>query len=884
MTSDTAFPLLTEYNALSRRNRIDLEIPDEITRNISPKIILRPYQIQSVARFRDYMDDDEARAIPVQLLFEKATGSGKTAVMVALILDLFARGYRNFLFFVSSSQIVEKTKSNFVDRSSSKHLFAPEVRIGGKIVPVRAVSNFDESHPDAINIHFTTIQGLHARMLRPRESDMTPEDFEENRVVLIADEAHHMSAETRAIDRLTAGERDARLSWEGTVNEIMARNPENILLEFTATADLENPVIQAKYNERLIHRYDLRSFRADGYSKDIELRQASLPPEERMLQAAVLSQYRRKVAEGHGIRCKPVILMKSSKVADSKANEELFHEAIRSLDGSKIEKIHTASLNDPTLAAAFDLVLKERGMRPDDFAQELILEFAPEKVINVNDPKDLEARQILLNTLEDRDNEIRVIFAVDKLNEGWDVLNLFDIVRLYDKRDGKGDKVGKTTMSEAQLIGRGARYYPFIDPAKPDDPKDRRKFDMDAGNPLRVLEQIHYHCSHNPRYIDDIKRALRNVGLYDDTERRVTLKLKETFRSTQFYKSGAVWRNERRINLREDIDALRDYMPGTELAFPSLLSGRIIETTAFGGGQERDTGTGAQSTRRLGVSDLGVEMVRFAMDENPFFKFDELSRHFPSLEDRNSFITSQAYLAGIGITVRGSEERLKSLSTIDRKSISRFLIGAVEQAVKSSSVDHVGTREFTFDMLHRVLNDREIKIGAAGEAGRSWSETELEGLDHIDLHQEDWHVFDTSYGTDQEKYLIRFIHDNRDLLRARFDEFYLIRNEKMVTIYSFDEGRAFEPDFLLFLRRQQGDEMVTLQVFIEPKMAKLAPAETWKQDFLAQIAEQSGLATLFQDRDYRIVGLPFYNTDQAFLKGFQAEFDKLVKDPSEAAN
>jgi len=60
-----------------------------------------------------------------------------------------------------------------------------------------------------------------------------------------------------------------------------------------------------------------------------------------------------------------------------------------------------------------------------------------------------------LNALEDRNNEIRVIFAVDKLNEGWDVLNLFDIVRLYDTRDGKDNKVGKTTMAEAQLIGRG---------------------------------------------------------------------------------------------------------------------------------------------------------------------------------------------------------------------------------------------------------------------------------------------------------------------------------------------------------------------------------------------------------------------------------------------
>lgn len=181
-------------------------------------------------------------------------------------------------------------------------------------------------------------------------------------------------------------------------------------------------------------------------------------------------------------------------------------------------------------------------------------------------------------------------------------------------------------------------------------------------------------------------------------------------------------------------------------------------------------------------------------------------------------------------------------------------------------------------MLHTVLTDREIKIGATGESGREWSETELHGLDHINLHDEDWYVFDTSYGTDQEKYLIRFIHDNRDNLRARFDEFYLIRNEKMVTIYSFDEGLAFEPDFPLFLRRRHEDEMVTLQVFIEPKMAKIIPAEKWKQDFLAQISEGSGSMPIFQDKSYRILGVPFYNTDPATLKVFQSEFESMLAD------
>ena len=56
----------------------------------------------------------------------------------------------------------------------------------------------------------------------------------------------------------------------------------------------------------------------------------------------------------------------------------------------------------------------------------------------------------LLNNLEDLDNPIRAIFAVYKLNEGWDVLNLFDIVKVDEKK-----KVNKTRRMQKRnsLVG-----------------------------------------------------------------------------------------------------------------------------------------------------------------------------------------------------------------------------------------------------------------------------------------------------------------------------------------------------------------------------------------------------------------------------------------------
>lgn len=72
-------------------------------------------------------------------------------------------------------------------------------------------------------------------------------------------------------------------------------------------------------------------------------------------------------------------------------------------------------------------------------AQEIKDDFSLEHCISANEDGDVEKNQLMLNSLEELSNPYRAVFAVNKLNEGWDVLNLFDIVRLYETRDGKGN-------------------------------------------------------------------------------------------------------------------------------------------------------------------------------------------------------------------------------------------------------------------------------------------------------------------------------------------------------------------------------------------------------------------------------------------------------------
>ena len=68
-------------------------LPSEITNNL--RHAPRTYQTDALVTWLKYVDNKHSE--PVQLLFNMATGSGKTYIMAALMLDLYRRGWRNFL-------------------------------------------------------------------------------------------------------------------------------------------------------------------------------------------------------------------------------------------------------------------------------------------------------------------------------------------------------------------------------------------------------------------------------------------------------------------------------------------------------------------------------------------------------------------------------------------------------------------------------------------------------------------------------------------------------------------------------------------------------------------------------------------------------------------
>ena len=415
------------------------ELPKYFATSLNPMMKLRPYQEECFRYFITYWQNDfDAKEPKPHLLFHMATGSGKTFIMAGVMLYLYEQGYRNFLFFVDSTNIIEKTKDNFLNTASAKYLFGQSINIGNKQVEIKLVDNFQAVDDNCINLCLNTIQGLHTSLNTPKENAVTYDDFADKRIVLISDEAHHTNTATKKGKKTVCAKQSSidfenTENWESTVMKIFHRNGANVLLEFTATEDFQDANIADKYENKIIFDYPLKKFREDGYSKDISVVQSDLSPIDRAIQCVLLSQYKRKLFSSIHQDIKPVMMLKSKTIADNKKFYDEFINAIKRLSIDDIKRIASNASGDVKDVFSY---IAENGIELDNLLLEIKEDFKEDNLLLVDGNNISSDKQLKLNSLEAKSNEFRVIFAVDMLNEGWDVLNLFDIVRLYETRDG----------------------------------------------------------------------------------------------------------------------------------------------------------------------------------------------------------------------------------------------------------------------------------------------------------------------------------------------------------------------------------------------------------------------------------------------------------------
>ncbi|HCM20089.1 MAG TPA: hypothetical protein DIC46_04790, partial [Porphyromonadaceae bacterium] len=280
--------------------------------------------------------------------------------------------------------------------------------------------------------------------------------------------------------------------------------------------------------------------------------------------------------------------------------------------------------------------------------------------------------------------------------------------------------------------------------------------------------------------------------------------------------------------------------------------------------------------------DFGERIIRKALNKLDFYRFNNLQKHLPNLQSIKEFINSENYLAKIKINVKGIKSEIENLTPQQKLDIAIDVLDSVSLTIGSDKVEFKGTKEFKPFMMKDIIKNKTLNFAldddiSDKETGRSMLNA-TETNYPLDLTSRDWYAQTDCFGTSEEKALIQYIDSIYDNLRQLYDDIYLVRNERHFKIFTFDDGRPFEPDFVLFLFCKKENLICQYQIFIEPKGAHLILQDEWKQDFLLQIRKLAKIEQLWQGREYNIWGLPFFNKsiaeqDTKFKEAFHKFMD-----------
>ncbi len=829
-------------------NNESIELPTHITSNLKQE--LRGYQKQAIY---NYLERRKSNPTQKHFMFEMATGSGKTLVMAGLILECCKQGYQNFIFFVNSTSILEKTKLNFTDSASSKYLFSENININindenteSENIEIKSINNLNESHNNAINIYFSTIQGLFSLFTKAKENAITIEDLKDQKLVFLADEAHHLNTETKK--KLNDSEFSEKRNWESVVKLALEQNKDNLLLEFSATIPEEKSV-KEKYENLKAITYTLKEFSEDRFCKNIySLSYENKELETRFLGACVSSLYKELLAQHHNIEnFKPCILFKSERIEESKDNQKRFNAFLENLSPLDLENFfkysHNAFFKDAK--SFFD----GKNHTPN-LAAFLQNKFKESVQINTNNEKELEKNMLLLNSLEDRDNPKRVIFSVDKLNEGWDVLNLFDIVRLKNKANQKD------TIKDAQLIGRGARYYPFsYNDFKPSRIEFyQRKFDL--FNPLSALERLDYHAIYDSEFIAKLKEELRELGLgfIEKEKKKTTIPLTPTKRFKCYYASNTKDKKKNLFNM--------DYSDPVEVKLKSLH----VPLFAFGVREKK------VDFKEENKGD-GTYYETYALDKIPinyFLKalnlknldFKTLKKAFKKHAFNNKVGFIEQYISPLKTNFH------KSQKFDDNKILLKLAVYIIEN-LKDTLLKEQDEPSVS------ALELKEFETHNKSLSASEWEK---------DIPPYEWLLFKDmrKLDSDLEREFLGFINDHKELLNKKFKEWCVLRNDHFAELKVFCnniEGpfyaQGFEPDFILFAQTHE-DGFLGFTCYMEAKGEHLEPSNAWKEEFLGML-ENATLKS--HNKKLHLKGLPFFTLHNSVVNDdFQTAFHQTFKD------
>ena len=258
----------------------------------------------------------------------------------------------------------------------------------------------------------------------------------------------------------------------------------------------------------------------------------------------------------------------------------------------------------------------------------------------------------------------------------------------------------------------------------------------------------------------------------------------------------------------------------------------------------------------------------------PAYKFENLKTCFENLRSTRDFVTDEKFLGGIILDIKSHK---KILSADDLYNAVLKVLSEIAPLISKPNVEYEGTTQFYPHNINKIFTDKTVNYSSPhdGGLGVSQNDSSVEPNLKIDLTFEDWFAQTDNFGTSEEKALVAYFKDRINQLQEHYKKIFLVRNERQFGIYSFEKGERFEPDYVLFLQKNNDTPFEQLQIFIEPKGTHLSDKDRWKENFLLQLKDNAVSTKKFvDDTKYSIWGFHFFNRDDK--KIFDDDLNSLI--------
>src|SRR5699024_9075431 len=164
-----------------------------------------------------------------------------------------------------------------------------------------------------------------------------------------------------------------------------------------------------------------------------------------------------------------------------------------------------------------------------------------------------------------------------------------------------------------------------------------------------------------------------------------------------------------------------------------------------------------------------------AQQRKPLTHYINYKHYIPARSSMKYFIESPNFLGNLTFYVTlPLELELHRLSPLSKLKMVEKYLDYVEKKIKANYMKERGTPVFEGVAMSEMINDYYIELNKVNAKVSNMSET----LQKRNMRDNHWYVYDKAIVNSLESSFIDFINDYIEELKEKYQEVYLIRNER----------------------------------------------------------------------------------------------------------